>query len=48
MLDTCSHVSASTNILLVYVHSLVESIATNPDASRCIVGFLPCVTALNH
>ena len=48
MLDTCSHVFASTNILLVFVHSLVEFIATNRDASRCTVGFLPCVTTLNH
>lgn len=34
------------SLLLVYIFD--ESIATNPEASLCIVGFLPCVTALNH
>ena len=48
ILDTYSHVSTSTNVSLVFVHSLMESIATNPHASCCIVGFLPCVTTLEH
>ena len=52
MLYTCSHVSTSTNVSLAFVYSLisslVESITTNPNASRSTIGVLPCVTTLSH